>query len=280
MTTLKCAGKSLDLSAPQVMGIVNVTPDSFSDGGQFFSADKALAQARRLVADGAAIIDIGGESTRPGSEPVPAEEEIRRVLPAIEAISAELDVPISIDTMKAEVMRAAVEAGAGIINDVNALRGEGALTTAAELNVPVCLMHMQGTPQSMQKSPHYDDVIAEVIEFLQQRIEASEQAGIHPHNLILDPGFGFGKKARHNLRLMKHLSRLTALGYPVLVGVSRKSIIGAMLNANVDERLAGSLSLASIAVWQGAKIIRSHDVKETVQAVKLADHVKQVTDFD
>lgn len=280
MTTLKCAGKSLDLSAPQVMGIVNVTPDSFSDGGQFFSADKALAQARRLVADGAAIIDIGGESTRPGSEPVPAEEEIRRVLPAIEAISAELDVPISIDTMKAEVMRAAVEAGASIINDVNALRGEGALATAAELNVPVCLMHMQGTPQSMQKSPHYDDVIAEVIEFLQQRIEASEQAGIHPHNLILDPGFGFGKKARHNLRLMKHLSRLTALGYPVLVGVSRKSIIGAMLNANVDERLAGSLSLASIAVWQGAKIIRSHDVKETVQAVKLADHVKQVTDFD
>ena len=280
MTTLKCAGKSLDLSAPQVMGIVNVTPDSFSDGGQFFSADKALAQARRLVADGAAIIDIGGESTRPGSEPVPAEEEIRRVLPAIEAISAELDVAISIDTMKAEVMRAAVGAGAGIINDVNALRGEGALTTAAELNVPVCLMHMQGTPQSMQKSPHYDDVITEVIEFLQQRIEASEQAGIHPHNLILDPGFGFGKKARHNLRLMKHLSRLTALGYPVLVGVSRKSIIGAMLNANVDERLAGSLSLASIAVWQGAKIIRSHDVKETVQAVKLADHVKQVTDFD
>lgn len=280
MTILKCADKSLDLSAPQVMGIVNVTPDSFSDGGQFFSADKALAQARRLVADGAAIIDIGGESTRPGSEPVPAEEEIRRVLPAIEAISAELDVPISIDTMKAEVMRAAVEVGAGIINDVNALRGEGALTTAAELNVPVCLMHMQGTPQSMQKSPHYGDVIAEVIKFLQQRIEASEQAGIHPHNLILDPGFGFGKKARHNLRLMKHLSRLTALGYPVLVGVSRKSIIGAMLNTNVDERLAGSLSLASIAVWQGAKIIRSHDVKETVQAVKLADHVKQVTDFD
>lgn len=280
MTILDCAGRSLDLSAPQVMGIVNVTPDSFSDGGRFFSADKALEQARKLVADGAGVIDIGGESTRPGSEPVPVDEEIRRVLPAIEAITAELDVPVSIDTMKAEVMRAAVEAGAGIINDVNALRGENALATAAQLNVPVCLMHMQGTPQNMQKSPHYEDVVGEVIDFLQHRIDACEQAGIARRNLILDPGFGFGKKARHNLRLMKHLSRLTALGYPVLVGVSRKSIIGAMLNTSVDERLAGSLSLASIAVWQGARIIRSHDVKETVQAVKLAEHVKQVTDFD
>lgn len=280
MTILDCAGRSLDLSAPQVMGIVNVTPDSFSDGGRFFSADKALEQARKLVADGAGVIDIGGESTRPGSEPVPVDEEIRRVLPAIEAITAELDVPVSIDTMKAEVMRAAVEAGAGIINDVNALRGENALATAAQLNVPVCLMHMQGTPQNMQKSPHYEDVVGEVIDFLQHRIDACEQAGIARQNLILDPGFGFGKKARHNLRLMKHLSRITALGYPVLVGVSRKSIIGAMLNTSVDERLAGSLSLASIAVWQGARIIRSHDVKETVQAVKLAEHVKQVTDFD
>lgn len=280
MAILDCAGRSLDLSAPQVMGIVNVTPDSFSDGGRFFSADKALEQARKLVADGAGIIDIGGESTRPGSEPVPVDEEIRRVLPAIEAISAELDVPVSIDTMKADVMRAAVEAGASIINDVNALRGDNALATAAQLNVPVCLMHMQGTPQSMQKSPHYEDVVGEVIDFLQHRIDACEQAGIVRQNLILDPGFGFGKKARHNLRLMKHLSRLTALGYPVLVGVSRKSIIGAMLNTSVDERLAGSLSLASIAVWQGARIIRSHDVKETVQAVKLAEHVKQVTDFD
>lgn len=280
MTMLNRAGRSLDLSVPQVMGIVNVTPDSFSDGGQFFSPDKALDQARKLVADGAAIIDIGGESTRPGSEPVPADEEIRRVLPAIEAITAELDVPVSIDTMKAEVMRAAVDAGAGIINDVNALRGDKALATAAELDVPVCLMHMQGTPQSMQKSPEYEDVVQEVIDFLQARIEACEAAGIARHNLILDPGFGFGKKARHNLRLMKHLSRITELGYPVLLGVSRKSIIGAMLNTSVDERLAGSLSLASIAVWQGAKIIRSHDVKDTVQAVKLAEHVKQVTDFD
>lgn len=262
------------------MGIVNVTPDSFSDGGQFFAADKALQQARKLVADGAAIIDIGGESTRPGSTPVDIDEEIRRVVPAIEAISAELNVPISIDTLKAEVMRAAVKAGAGLINDVNALRGEGALQAAAELNVPVCLMHMQGTPQTMQKEPHYDDVVRQVKDFLLERIAACEAAGISRANLILDPGFGFGKKARHNLWLMKHLSVFTEMDLPVLVGVSRKSIIGAMLNVSVDERLAGSLALASIAVWQGAKIIRSHDVKETVQAITLCQHVQQVEDFD
>ncbi len=280
MTILNCAGKSLDLSAPCVMGIVNVTPDSFSDGGKFFAVDQALQQARKLVADGAAIIDIGGESTRPGSTPVDVEEEIRRVVPAIEAISAELDVPISIDTLKAEVMRVAVKAGAGLINDVNALRGEGALQAAAELNVPVCLMHMQGTPQTMQKEPHYDNVVQEVKDFLQERIAACEAAGITHSNLILDPGFGFGKKARHNLRLMKHLSDFLEMDLPVLVGVSRKSIIGAMLNVSVDERLAGSLALASIAVWQGAKIIRSHDVKETLQAITLCQHVQQVEDFD
>lgn len=280
MTILNCAGKSLDLSAPCVMGIVNVTPDSFSDGGKFFAADQALQQARKLVADGAAIIDIGGESTRPGSTPVDAEEEIRRVVPAIEAISAELDVPISIDTLKADVMRAAVKAGAGLINDVNALRGENALQAAAELNVPVCLMHMQGTPQTMQKEPHYYDVVQEVKDFLLERLVACEAAGIPRCNLILDPGFGFGKKARHNLRLMKHLSDFTDMDLPVLIGVSRKSIIGAMLNLSVDERLAGSLALASIAVWQGAKIIRSHDVRETVQAITLCQHVQQVEDFD
>lgn len=280
MTILNCAGKSLDLSAPCVMGIVNVTPDSFSDGGKFFAADQALQQARKLVADGAAIIDIGGESTRPGSTPVDAEEEIRRVVPAIEAIAAELNVPISIDTLKADVMRAAVKAGAGLINDVNALRGDRALQTAAELNVPVCLMHMQGTPQTMQKEPHYDNVVQEVKDFLLERLTACEAAGISRSNLILDPGFGFGKKARHNLRLMKHLSDFTEMDLPVLVGVSRKSIIGAMLNVSVDQRLAGSLALASIAVWQGAKIIRSHDVRETVQAITLCQHVQQVEDFD
>jgi len=274
------AGKSLDLSAPHVMGIVNVTPDSFSDGGRFFSADKALEQARKLVAYGATIIDIGGESTRPGSEPVGVEEEIRRVVPAIEAICSELDVVISIDTMKAEVMRSAVTAGASLINDVNALRGDGALQAAADLGVPVCLMHMQGSPQTMQQQPHYSDVVSEVNEFLSERVAACEAAGISRSKIILDPGFGFGKNARHNLRLMKHLSVITESDLPVLVGVSRKSIIGAMLNISVEERLAGSLALASIAIWQGAKIIRSHDVRETVQAVRLCEHVMQVNDFD
>ncbi|MCB2427198.1 dihydropteroate synthase [Methylophaga pinxianii] len=274
------AGKSLDLSAPHVMGIVNVTPDSFSDGGRFFSADKALEQARKLVEDGATIIDIGGESTRPGSDPVRLEEEIRRVVPAIEAIHSELDVVISIDTMKADVMRAAVSAGASLINDVNALRGEGALQAAADLAVPVCLMHMQGTPQNMQQQPHYQDVVSEVRTFLFERVAVCEAAGIARSQIILDPGFGFGKNARHNLRLMKHLLSLTESDLPVLVGVSRKSIIGAMLNVSVEERLAGSLALASIAVWQGAKIIRSHDVRETVQAIRLCEHVMQVNDFD
>ena len=275
-----CAGKSLDLSAPRIMGIVNVTPDSFSDGGRFFSRDAALRQASKLVEDGADILDIGGESTRPGSTPVEVQEEIDRVAPVIEAISAELDVPISIDTMKAEVMRAAVAAGAGLINDVNALRAEGALAAAAELDVPVCLMHMQGTPQTMQKEPHYQDVVSEVEAFLLERVAVCEQAGISADKIMLDPGFGFGKRARHNLRLMKQLSRLTALPYPVLVGVSRKSIIGDMLKVDVKERLAGSLALASIAVWQGAKLIRTHDVRDTVQAVKLTQHVQQVEDFD
>lgn len=274
------AGKSLDLSTPHVMGIVNVTPDSFSDGGRFFSADKALEQALKLVADGATMLDIGGESTRPGSAPVEVEEEIRRVVPAIEAIHAELGVPISIDTMKPEVMRAAVAAGAGLINDVNALRGEGALQAAVESSVPVCLMHMKGTPQTMQQQPYYENVVSEVKDFLIERVAACEAAGISRNKIILDPGFGFGKNARHNLRLMKHLSVLTDLGLPVLVGVSRKSIIGAMLKVSVTERLAGSLALATIAVWQAAKIIRSHDVRETVQAIRLCEHVMRVTDFD
>lgn len=275
-----CAGKSLDLSVPRIMGIVNVTPDSFSDGGQFFSPDAALQHALKLIEDGADILDIGGESTRPGSKVVSTQEEIDRIAPVIEAISTEMDVPISIDTMKAEVMRAAVKAGAGLINDVNALRSEDALETAAELDVPVCLMHMQGTPQTMQNEPHYVDVVKEVEDFLLERVAVCEQAGIKPEKIMLDPGFGFGKRARHNLRLMKHLSRLTALPYPVLVGVSRKSIIGDMLKVSVNERLAGSLSLASIAVWQGAKLIRTHDVRATAQAVNLCHHVKQVADFD
>lgn len=275
-----CAGKSLDLSAPRIMGILNITPDSFSDGGKFMAKDAAIAQAQKLIEEGADILDIGGESTRPGAEIVPAQQEIDRVAPVIEAISAEIDVPISIDTHKPEVMHAAVSAGAGLINDINALRTEGALKAAVDLNVPVCLMHMQGTPQTMQNEPSYDDVVAEVEKFLLDRVAVCLEAGISADKIMLDPGFGFGKRARHNLRLMKHLSRFTDLPYPLLVGVSRKSIIGDMLKVSVDERLAGSLALASIAVWQGAKLIRTHDVKATKQAVKLTDHVMQVEDFD
>jgi len=277
---IDCAGKKLDLTCPQVMGILNVTPDSFSDGGQFLREDLALKQAKQMMADGAVIIDVGGESTRPGADVVSVDEEIARVVPVIEAIQSELAVPISIDTSKPDVMRAAVHAGAGLINDVQALRVEGALATAADLSVPVCLMHAQGTPQTMQNDPHYDDVVPEVITFLNERIVACEQAGITRSKIILDPGFGFGKCARHNLRLMKQLSQLVDLGLPVLVGVSRKSIIGKLLNVSVEERLAGSLALASLSVWQGAKLIRTHDVRETVQAVNICNYVMQVDDFD
>jgi len=277
---LNCAGKQLDLTHPQVMGILNVTPDSFSDGGQFLAQDAALAQARQMVKDGAAIIDVGGESTRPGAAVVSIEEEISRVVPVIEAIQSEIDIPISIDTSKPDVMRSAIKAGASLINDVQALRVEGALQAAVELEAPICLMHAQGTPQTMQNDPHYDDVVAEVTDFLLERVASCEQAGIDRDKLILDPGFGFGKRAIHNLRLMKHLDKLVKEGLPILVGVSRKSIIGDMLRISVDERLSGSLSLASIAVWQGAKLIRTHDVRATVQAVNLCNHVMQVEDFD
>jgi dihydropteroate synthase len=278
--TLDCAGKQLDLAHPHVMGILNVTPDSFSDGGKFFARDNAIAQAVKMVNDGATIIDVGGESTRPGAKVVPVDEEIARVVPVIEAIRSELDVVISIDTSKPEVMRAAVEAGATLINDVQALRVDGALDAAAKLNVPVCLMHAQGTPQTMQDNPQYVNVVDEVISFLNERIQVCEDAGIPRNQIILDPGFGFGKRATHNLRLMKHLVKLVDQGLPVLVGVSRKSIIGALLNVTTEERLAGSLALASVAVWQGAHIIRTHDVRETKQAIAMCDHVLQVSNFD
>jgi dihydropteroate synthase len=273
---LNCAGKPLDLTHPQVMGILNVTPDSFSDGGEFIATDAALAQARKMVADGAGIIDVGGESTRPGAQLVSVEEEIARVVPVIQAIHSELDIPISIDTSKPEVMRAAINAGAGLINDVCALQVAGAMQAAVDCNVPVCLMHSQGNPQTMQNNPQYNDVVTDVIAFLLERATASEQAGIARDLLILDPGFGFGKRANHNLLLMKHLSRLIELGLPVLIGVSRKSMIGNLLKVSVEERLAASLSLAAISVWQGAKIIRSHDVLETVQAIMMCDHVMKV----
>jgi len=277
---LDCAGKPLDLTHPQVMGILNVTPDSFSDGGQFLAQDSALEQAKQMMTDGAGIIDVGGESTRPGAAVVSVEEEISRVVPVIEAIHSEIDIPISIDTSKPDVMQAAVNAGASLINDVRALQVEGALQVAASLDVPICLMHTQGTPQTMQDNPKYNDVVTEVVDFLLHRVSVCEQVGISRNKLILDPGFGFGKRATHNLQLMKHLGKLIEQNLPVLVGVSRKSMIGKLLNVSVEERLAASLSLAALSVWQGAKIIRSHDVRETVQAIMMCDHVMKVQDVD
>jgi dihydropteroate synthase len=251
------------------MGVLNLTPDSFSDGGDFFSADAAVERALAMQAEGAAIIDIGGESTRPGAEPVSAEDEIRRVVPVIEALQVRLTVPISIDTQKPEVMRAAVEAGAGFINDVNALRAPGALEAAAECQVPVCLMHMQGEPRTMQADPHYDDVVDEVSGFLQQRAAACEQAGIAREHILLDPGFGFGKTLQHNLQLLARLETIGALGFPLLVGLSRKSMIGKLLGLDVGERLAASIALAVMAVERGAALVRAHDVAPTWQALQM-----------
>jgi len=276
MTILDCGIRTLDLSHCRVMGILNITPDSFSDGGDFFCPDDALARARDMVAAGAAIIDVGGESTRPGAPAVTAAEEIRRVVPVIEALYSELAVPVSIDTSKPEVMRAAVAAGAGMINDVRALQEEGALAAAADLAVPVCLMHMQGEPRTMQQAPRYDDVVAEVKAFLLQRVAVCERAGIDRQALLIDPGFGFGKDLNHNLLLMQGLKELVATGLPVLTGVSRKSMIGKILGADVDQRLYGSVALAALAVWQGSVLIRAHDVRATMEAVKVIDAVLRV----
>jgi len=273
---LDCAGKSLDLSQPQVMGVLNVTPDSFSDGGDFFSTAAALEQARCMVEEGAAIIDVGGESTRPGAQPVPLDEELRRVLPVIEALHDTLPVPVSVDTRKPQVMRAAVAAGAGLINDVNALRAEGAAGLAADLGVPVCLMHMQGEPQSMQTAPDYSDVVGEVIGFLLDRARECIAAGVARERILLDPGFGFGKTTGHNLQLLRHLDRLTGQGYPVLVGLSRKSLIGRILDLPADKRLYPGVALAVLAVWQGAAIVRCHDVRETREAIRMCQAVRDV----
>ncbi len=270
---LRCGRHVLDLRRPQVMGILNVTPDSFSDGGEFFSLEAALAHARLMVEQGAAIIDVGGESTRPGAVPVAETEELRRVIPVVEALSAELSVPISVDTSKPRVMREAVAAGAGMINDVRALRAEGALEAAAELGVPVCLMHMQGEPRTMQAAPRYQDVVAEVMRFLEARVAACEAAGIPAERLLVDPGFGFGKELAHNLELMRRLDRFQELGLPLLVGVSRKSMIGGVLDVPVEDRLYGSIALAVLAVWQGARLIRCHDVRPTVDAVRICQAV-------
>ncbi len=261
---------------PQVMGILNVTPDSFSDGGYFFSMPSALNQARLMIEEGAKIIDIGGESTRPGAESVSVQEELDRVIPVVEQIRARWPILISVDTSKAKVMREAITAGADMINDVMALRAKGSLAAiSASERVQVCLMHIQGEPRTMQHNPHYDDVVNDLKTFFLERLKVCLDAGIASNRLLIDPGFGFGKTVEHNLRLMKQLEVFTELGYPVLVGVSRKSLIGMILNKPVTERLYGSLALAVLAVSKGARIIRTHDVAATVDALKMTHAVLQ-----
>jgi dihydropteroate synthase len=252
------------------MGVLNVTPDSFSDGGRFANRDAAVAQALRMIEEGAGIIDVGGESTRPGAQAVTAEEEIGRVVPVIEALAARIKVPISIDTSKPAVMTAAVHAGAILINDVRALREPGALDAAAASGAGICLMHMQGEPRTMQVDPRYEDVVAEVRDFLSERAAACIAAGIARDRLLIDPGIGFGKRLEHNLALLAHLPALAGLGWPVLVGVSRKSMLGGLLGRAVDERIAGGVAIATAAVLAGASIVRTHDVAPTVDAVKVA----------
>lgn len=268
VTVLDCAGRPLALDRPRVMGIVNVTPDSFSDGGRHADAAAAIAHGLALVAEGADLLDVGGESTRPGAAPVPVEEELRRVLPVVEGLVAASAVPVSIDTSRPEVMRAAVAAGAGMINDVRALHGEGALDAAAALGVPVCLVHMQGEPGSMQEAPHYDDVIAQVHRFLAERVFACEMAGIDRRRLVLDPGFGFGKTLEHNLALLAGLDRFADLKLPILAGLSRKRMIGTLTGQDEPgQRLHGSVAAAVLAAERGAGILRVHDVAATVQAL-------------
>ncbi|WP_052878850.1 dihydropteroate synthase [Vibrio coralliirubri] len=268
---LKAHNKTLVLDRPHVMGILNVTPDSFSDGGKFNSLDNALLQAERMIQAGVSIIDIGGESTRPGAPDVPLEEELARVIPAIKAIRAKFDVWISIDTSKAEVMRQAVEAGADLINDVRALQEPGALEAAAGANVPVCLMHMKGQPRTMQANPNYDDVLTDVEAFLKERVEACEAVGISKEQLILDPGFGFGKTIEHNYHLLAHLEKFHSLGLPVLAGMSRKSMIFKLLDKAPSDCMVASVTCATIAAIKGAQIIRVHDVEDTLEAMKIIE---------
>ncbi|WP_434773293.1 dihydropteroate synthase [Pseudomonas entomophila] len=268
-TRLPCGNRVLDLSQIHVMGILNVTPDSFSDGGQFARRDAALRHAEAMVAAGATLIDVGGESTRPGARAVSVTEELERVAPMVEAIAAHLDVIISVDTSTPAVMREAARLGAGLINDVRALERDGALDAAAATGLPVCLMHMCGEPGTMQDDPHYDDVTQDVARYLESRMAACAVAGIDASRIVLDPGFGFAKTLAHNLSLFKHLEALHRLGRPLLVGVSRKSMIGLTLERSVDERLYGSLALAALAMAKGARILRVHDVHETVDVVRM-----------
>ncbi|MCE7032572.1 dihydropteroate synthase [Lysobacter sp. GX 14042] len=275
--TLDCNGRPLVLDRARVMGIVNVTPDSFSDGGAHDTVDAAFAHALRLLEEGADILDIGGESTRPGSAGVPVDEELRRVVPLVERLARETRVPISVDTSKPEVMRAAVDAGAGMINDVYALRREGALDAAAQAAVPVVLMHMLGEPRSMQDLPHYEDVSAEVQRFLAERIFAAEMAGIARSRLVVDPGFGFGKTTAHNVELLARMGRLAELGVPVLAGLSRKRSIGELTGRDLPSaRAHGSVAAHLLAVQRGARIVRVHDVAGTVDALRVWHAVEAV----
>jgi dihydropteroate synthase len=266
---LDCAGRVLKLDRPRVMGIVNDTPDSFSDGGRHDTVAAAVAHGLRLAAEGADLLDVGGESTRPGADPVSLEDELARVIPVIERLARETSLPISVDTSKPEVMRAAVAAGAGMINDVYALRREGALDAAAALGVPVVLMHMLGEPRGMQDAPQYDDVVGDVHRFLADRLFACEMAGIAKKNLVVDPGFGFGKTLDHNLLLLRQLARLGDLGVPVLAGISRKRCLGDITGRPVDERVFASVAAAVLAAEHGARLVRVHDVAATVDAMKV-----------
>lgn len=270
---LHCGNFRLELSRPLVMGIVNVTPDSFSDGGQHFQRDAALAHAQQLIAEGADIIDIGGESTRPGAQPVGVQEELDRVLPIIEGLRG-APVPISIDTCKPQVMHTAIAAGVQMVNDINALQDAAAMNAVTTGNVAICLMHKQGNPQTMQTQPQYQNVVAEVGEFLRERIAAAEAAGIRREHIVIDPGFGFGKTLAHNLDLLRRLDKLRELGVPVLAGLSRKSMLGALTGREAGDRVAASVAAALIAVQNGASIVRVHDVRETVDALKIWNAVK------
>lgn len=278
---LQCGSRLLDLTRPVVMGILNTTPDSFSDGGSVYRdnhlvMDLAVRKASQMLAEGAQVIDVGGESTRPGAQPVSEQEELDRVVPVVEALVRELGAIVSVDTSTASVIRESAAAGAGIINDVRALQREGALAAAAASGLPVCLMHMQGEPGSMQQRPVYEDVMTDVRNFLQARAEACLAAGISARNIILDPGFGFGKTLNHNLTLLARLAELQTLGYPILVGLSRKSMLAALLNRDVHERLPGSLALALAAAERGAAIIRVHDVAATVDALNVMAAVNSI----
>lgn len=267
--SLDCLGRPLSLETPIIMGVLNVTPDSFSDGGRFRDSQQALEHAALMVEQGAHIIDVGGESTRPGADPVTVDEELRRVIPVIEQLAAILPIPISIDSRKSQVMAEAVRAGAGFINDVGGFGDPEAVAVAVESGACVCIMHMQGQPQTMQQRPHYDDVVNEVIDFFKARADSLIRAGVSRDRIVIDPGFGFGKTVYHNLVLLNRLRSLECLGFPVLVGISRKSMIGKLLNKTVNERLPASLQLALMALERGAAMLRVHDVAETVEMVRL-----------